>query len=329
MDIYKFIVEKNLDMFQAILSVFSDLSEESSRIDSLKYIDPDRDFSENSYSLHKSGIFDSECILSFVSKLTWKKLGNGVGIDTKIINFLFDSFKKSGLITKVIQDHWQLSPLIKIWYNDGLLTCHIFGLPEVCRVMARAVPAINVRFSNGDQGCGSGVIFKSKISGMGVVISNRHVLDGVVIESVVSENCVLDVIGEVTFSDTADLAKFVIRLPDNFPNVHLADNIEVLDEVVAMGYPLVPTARNQYLMCHRGEINGIVETIQNQKLAVISCHVNPGNSGGPIFNKFGFLAGLVTQSGTSEFGESGMQGGTYKAIYHMATPVDVIKDFIS
>ena len=102
--------------------------------------------------------------------------------------------------------------------------------------------------------------------------------------------------------------------------MHVGDDPKVLDQVVSVGFPRIPMADSQYALSHRGEVNGNISTISGDNLLIISCNVNPGNSGGPILAVDGTCVGIVTQSL--------FEPDARVAPYNCAIPASIIKGFI-
>lgn len=68
----------------------------------------------------------------------------------------------------------------------------------------------------------------------------------------------------------------------------------VLTEVITMGYPSIPTAKDAYLMSHKGEINGIITSyLEGTEKIIFSAKTSSGNSGSPLINSFGEVIGIV------------------------------------
>jgi len=242
---------------------------------------------------------------------------------------IFDRFVDENLIVRITGQVWQLNKAIDNFWKSGNLAFYVLGLPHVAQVMKRAVVAINIENDEGDIECGSGVVLYSNAPGLGMVITNRHVVENVEIKNVIVDGAELERVSDPILSTTADLAKFNVALKPSIPNVALALDALVLDEVVSIGYPRIPTSAQQSAMSHRGEINGSITTLDGRRYSAISCHVSPGNSGGPIFNKYGYCAGLVTQSGTAKYTSSVGADDGYAVAYHMAIPVEILKNFVT
>lgn len=147
------------------------------------------------------------------------------------------------------------------------------------------------------EGAGSGVI----LSADGYIVTNFHVIDGassITIRLTDGTEYSATLIGT---DEQTDLAVLKIEAEALTPAVFAdSDNIQVGDLAVAIGNPL-------------GELGGTVTsgiisaldreiTIDNQTMTLLqtSAAVNPGNSGGGLFNADGNLVGIVNakSSGT-------------------------------
>ena len=73
----------------------------------------------------------------------------------------------------------------------------------------------------------------------------------------------------------------------------------VLDSIVTLGYPPLRGMREAPMICQKGEINAISKDWNNADCITISSIVRPGNSGGPVISRHGYIVGIVTQSANS------------------------------
>lgn len=169
-------------------------------------------------------------------------------------------------------------------------------------------------------GAGSGVI----ITEDGYIATNNHVVDGVSKVTVTLKNGKSYEAKIVGTDETTDLAVLKIEETGLKPAVFGdSDQLEVGDLAVAIGNPL-------------GELGGTVTegiisaldreiTIGNQEMTLLqtSAAVNPGNSGGGLFNGKGELVGIVN----AKTSETGIEGLGFAIPSNIAKPV--LEDIIS
>jgi len=96
------------------------------------------------------------------------------------------------------------------------------------------------------------------------------------------------------------------------------NDVSVLSEVVVLGFPPIPMSDNGYILSLRGEVNSIItDYVEKQMCLVLSSTVRPGNSGGPVFSKDGYLVGMVMRmneiSGSSD--ENATSAGIVEPYY--------------
>ena len=154
-------------------------------------------------------------------------------------------------------------------------------------------------------GAGSGVI----ISADGLIITNNHVVSGANTVTV-RTNDGTDYEAKIIGSDSeSDIAVIKIEA-ENLPCALLGDSdtLGVGEEVVAVGNPLGNLG---------GTVtNGIVSAISREvdidgvsmTLIQTNAEVNPGNSGGGLFNMYGELIGIVNAKSTTSSSGVSVEG---------------------
>lgn len=185
---------------------------------------------------------------------------------------------------------------------------------EIASQVAPSVVAIQV-VRGGGEGEGSGVI----IDGDGRIVTNNHVVAGAIDDTVqvtLSDGRIYDatIIG---LDPSTDLA--VVQLvdpPTDLQPASFADSDDVLvgNPVMAVGNPL--GLANTVTTGIVSAVSRPVSTMDESSYVVtnaiqIDAAVNPGNSGGPLFNASGEVIGITSSiatlsSGSSQAGSIGL-----------------------
>ena len=176
---------------------------------------------------------------------------------------------------------------------EGEISSSLINTPEVYRQVVEAT----VRIGNGELTYGSGVIIDTE----GHVITAQHVVDGLSdIYVVLYDGRVLraTLVGESALSDIA-----VLELDTN-PGIQpppFADSsqVDIGDAVVAIGSPVDSDSLEELRdTLTRGIVSQVNRFIQIDGASIpnliqFDAPVNPGNSGGPLFNSDGEIVGIV------------------------------------
>ena len=143
------------------------------------------------------------------------------------------------------------------------------------------------------KGVGAGVIVDPR----GYVLTNYHVIEGIQ-ELQVRTYDGKEYIGQyVSHDPTTDIALIKITPIDELIPITIGDSsaIDLLDRVVITGHPY-----GFAYSTNSGEISGlsrelpVKENLNYFNLIQVSAAVNPGNSGGPLFNAHGEMIGVVS-----------------------------------
>lgn len=277
------------------------------------------------------GIFGEEDIKNTVELIPEHPCSIESSVDIAVLKHVFTSLLHENLLLPQSIEHpvYRTSHTFSVFKNEGLLDNIVYGTDYVIKKYLRSVFAINVEDRNGNVFCGTGFLAKF-IYGFGdscALLTNKHVVDPekFKVTSIRNEYCEIDVKPDPIMStnNNEDLAAFIVQMRPSGSTFYLSENPELLTTVVSIGYPTIPLSRKQVAICHRGEVNGYIDTFDNQRMILFSCNVAPGNSGGPILDKKGICVGMVTQSNElkidSDFASS--------HIYHAAIAPDVIHRF--
>lgn len=128
------------------------------------------------------------------------------------------------------------------------------------------------------------------ISQNGNILTNHHVIDGcteirVPAENAVAKSVVSDQSNDLALAKLEVTGKPAVTFPDS-------DDLRQGEEVFVFGFPLdgyLPSAGN----ITPGIVSALAGPGNNSSLVQITAPVQPGNSGGPLFNKKGKVIGVV------------------------------------
>lgn len=250
-----------------------------------------------------------------------------------IWNAVIRRLLKFGYVTEApfdVKPEYQINSAFAILRAMLLVDNVVFGPAYMVSSRRQAIPAVNVELPSGDLHCGTGLLvdYSTKSVNQQAILTNRHVLEGNEITSIASDDFAYVMSGDAQLCDFADLAVVPVEDKDLPKSFVLAPQARLLSSVITVGYPLIPTAAQQFALCHRGEINGAIKDVYGQEFLAISNHVSPGNSGGPLLSEEGYCVGVVTQSGIGDFGSAENSIGTYRSTYHMAISNKTILRFL-
>lgn len=174
-----------------------------------------------------------------------------------------------------------------------------------------------VFISNFDGSSGSGMIIESN----GIVLTNAHVVQGVNTTKVKLSNGRLFVGNVVGRDENIDLAVIKIDVTE-LPVVELGDSdfISQGDEVFTLGYPFGLEGDVSF---KEGTISRRVVT-ENIDYLEISADILPGNSGGPLVNKFGQVVGI----NTAVLPEASLRGIALGETLKFSIPVNIARALI-
>ena len=166
---------------------------------------------------------------------------------------------------------------------------------EVYRIIQPSLVLIEVEMQDGEKGLGTGVIANDA----GDILTSLHVVDGAAkISLIFADGTHAD---GVIASAQPELDIAVLQaslLPELYVPATLGNPgaLQVGDEAYVVGHPF-----GLYGSMSAGVISGFDRTfrpntsnIELQGLIQIDAAVNPGNSGGPLLNRYGHVVGIVT-----------------------------------
>jgi V8-like Glu-specific endopeptidase len=137
--------------------------------------------------------------------------------------------------------------------------------------------------------------------------------------------------GRVWVPESCDIDIAVIELQKpvrSLQPMRLSESVEVLDDVVVMGYPPVARADGPYLLTHKGEVTAIVNRYdKNAADILISGQLRGGYSGGPVVNKRGHAVAVMAENLYRQIEEDHTDRNAALGIA-AATRVSYVKDLL-
>jgi hypothetical protein len=182
--------------------------------------------------------------------------------------------------------------------SKGLLKNVIFGFSYIVQNYQNSVFKIVVTTDTGDLSMGTGFLVNYQTSEgekWSIVITNKHVAKYQNGLEVHHKDGQIETHKVIILSEKSDLAVIVLNSFVNLPSFHLFLEPKILDDIVTVGYPPVPTANDCYQLVHKGEINCFLTNYWNHDYFLFSARTSPGNSGGPVINDMGMVVGIVTE----------------------------------
>lgn len=123
-------------------------------------------------------------------------------------------------------------------------------------------------------------------------------------------------------NESGDMAILKVELPagKTLAPIPLATTgVSTGEEVFALGFPGVLSGRNN-LTFTKGVVSTIPDPHDEEGFIATDCKVNPGNSGGPLCNYSGSIAGIVTRKSAINSKEDS---------YGLVIPIDRVKKFLA
>ena len=153
----------------------------------------------------------------------------------------------------------------------------------------------------------------------GLILTNRHVVDGASSYLIMLDGGVKKV-GEIVVIDTEqDLALIRVKPDGKLPIATFTDGAKPNEGAAcfAMGFPLIDRM-GASIKVTQGIVSGSGRAGIGADV-VIDAKVNPGNSGGPLLDKYGRVIGIITMK---------TRGGGFEDSYGLAISVAKIREFL-
>jgi S1-C subfamily serine protease len=310
------------------------LSEESKTAGAFSFVDDDirlwklnRKIAQNNFI---SRGYISQLLLS-------RRFGQCSSVASGILNHIFQKLVEWRLITYMWADLHNIEGVYQFnrgvmhafWYWDFFENILLDEIKLIEKYRS-SVPYIIVRDSAGDESIGTGFYVSSSDRGNNFIVTNKHVLENQRVSEIRAGEISYE-FDEVTVSPSVDLGAVRVRANPQVPRFRVGD-VRLLESVVTLGYPTVAGSVDNVLLAHRGEINGFVRIRGSEagasEMLAISCHVAPGNSGGPVIDGSGRIVGVVSESAFRRQMTRGQDQGDVISTHHLAVPTPELVHFL-
>ncbi|MCF2522400.1 serine protease [Bradyrhizobium sp. G127] len=291
--------------------------------------------------LGKSGDFSSrEALLLngfFASHDLWQLLmgcGCSGGVNTTTVSAFLKKIEEWGLVAKLDLPNarapyqWN-TKMVALFGRLGIIDNIVLGPVYIAQKYRQSVPSILV-FKDGKERIGTGFVV-GKGEKFFVVTAKHNVdpSDGIEFLRIGDADDVkYEPVGSSwTLDAIRDIAAIEVRIgktpaTQSPVTISLLGRAHLLARTVTLGYPLISSTDQAYLLAHGGELNAIVTSyLDKQQYLLISNRVAPGNSGGPVLDEAGLCIGMVVRALEGEY-----EGGVSKA--NAAIPSNELRAFI-
>jgi len=225
------------------------------------------------------------------------------GIKMKIVELILKALEEEAIVTS-LQEHFgdnqdkrykANGEYTKLLHERHLIFNVLCGWRYIIENYCNSV--VKIENKSVDSSIGTGFYFAAKYKDIQkyLIITNRHVFDNAKSIKVLSNDDIEIKYSSIKTDNNRDLGFIELENQLLTPSFSLNPSIEILSELITIGYPSIPMTRDAYQVCHKGELNSFVVDYSGNKLFLFSAKTSSGNSGSPIIDKKGTVIGIVTE----------------------------------
>lgn len=170
---------------------------------------------------------------------------------------------------------------------------------------------------------GSGTAFA--VTSQGHLITNYHVISGCTALTFQIPGSAASDVTVIATNETFDLALLRTDIPTTAASFHNRSRVRLGDDVVVYGFPLLGDLSSQGNLTSGvvSALTGLNDDLSNFQ---ISAQIQPGNSGGPVFDRYGAVAGVVVSTANQDY--FARQSGNIPQNVNFAITADITQTFL-
>lgn len=253
---------------------------------------------QNAESFIQMGYLSGFDFLNYMTET--KKIGNG--IRTRFVEIALEQMVKNYIISPMdsiiinnqVRSYKANGEYTKMLFQKKLIKNLIYGFNYIIDRYKNSVVKIEHINKDGDHSIGTGFLTTEIVNNNHVIVTNKHVIEkSKQIIVYTKDDIELKIVDSVK-DKTRDIALVFIK--DLFGDpFFLSSNLNIMTEIITIGYPTIPTTKYAYQVYHKGEVNSFVQDYWDNKLFLISAKTSSGNSGSPIIDNTGMVVGIITE----------------------------------
>jgi hypothetical protein len=205
---------------------------------------------------------------------------------------LMDVGSEPGFMLGLERCYYATKELTSLEIQNALWLTEALGLSFAAMYLTPSVVHLTGKTKDGDEHGATGIFLNTN-----TIVTCAHVLDDMTLDSVVKvgNNVPISIKKQISHK-TIDVGIVQLEEAVNIiPRGVGWGKGEVLDEVIAMGYPPIPKTIATPLTVQRGEVTGYAKGTDGIEYMLFSSIARPGDSGGPLISRRGLVVGIVTR----------------------------------
>lgn len=195
----------------------------------------------------------------------------------------------------------------------NLLSQYLTEIDNVSETSSSGIPQVT----------GSGTAFA--VTSEGHLITNYHVISGCTSLTFQIPGSTASDVTVIATNENFDLALLRTDIPTAAASFNNRNRLRLGDDIVVYGFPLLGDLSSQGNLTSGvvSALTGLNDDLSNFQ---ISAQIQPGNSGGPVFDRYGAVAGVVVSTANQDY--FARQSGNIPQNVNFAITADITQSFL-